>query len=150
MTRPVRTWISGIVVLAMVGFAQLCAVQPQITTAATTTDEHRAVEQPEPQAAGDHDDSACSPGECGGDAEGCPSGASVCCSTWGLPARAGTLEPPIVAGNFATDLQLLATEIPLEQTHAARPVEIVRPPGPIEATLLLISAVSRRGPPNLS
>ncbi|MEO5617036.1 MAG: hypothetical protein ABIS67_04640 [Candidatus Eisenbacteria bacterium] len=150
MTRPMRTWISGIVVLAMVGFAQLCAIQPQIMPATAPTDEHVAVEQTGPLAAEDHDDSACSPGECGGDSESCPGGASVCCSTWGLPARAGTLEPPVVVERFEPDLHLLSAELPLAHNHAAQPVEVVRPPGPTEAALLLISAVSRRGPPSLS
>ena len=134
----------------MLAFGQLCAFS---TLLAPVHPEAAGVTADQATEADDHE-ATCDPSQCGGENEdsehGCPSGASMCCSTWGPPTARLALVPPSSVFMSMADAWLVVLQGHALDVRAAEVAlfELARPPGR-PANSLLASTLSRRGPPAL-
>lgn len=139
MASPVRSLLASTLALAVLAFGELCALGSAPPAGAAP------VESAAPAAHATCD------GGCGEPAPAdepgaaaCPSGAALCCSSWGPPSVRLSMTPPAALA--------FTPEPAVESAPAADPgrggepaaLERVRPPGDLP---LLATALSRRGPP---
>lgn len=150
MSRRVTPIVVGLVTVAMLTFGQLCAFS---TLLAPVHPETEGVTADHAADSNDHE-ATCDPSQCGGEREdgehGCPSGASMCCSTWGPPTARLAVVPPSSVYLSMADAWLVVPQSHALDVRAAEVAlfELARPPGnPTDA--LLASTLSRRGPPAL-
>jgi hypothetical protein len=140
--------VAGMVTLAMVTFGQLCAFSTVMAPVQSEAESVAVESTPEAE----HHGATCDPRECGGESEdgdqGCPSGASSCCSTWGPPSARPSVSPPESISFAPSDLCLVVSQNQSVEERAMEVAfcELARPPGhPTDAHLA--SSLSRRGPP---
>ncbi len=139
-----------LVTLAMVVFGQVCALSTLVRGVDPAT-LNLVASVP----ATDDPEATCNPADCegGGDeaeGEGCPAGASSCCSTWGPPISRLSLTPPASSVVLSDEWLVFNDGHRVEQgaTEVAL-FELARPPG-LPTDALLVSSLSRRGPPAIS
>lgn len=147
--KRITTLLAGLIMLSMVMFGQVCGLSTLTPSWRGTESEFLTEVQPVETA--EHEDT-CTPEDCGGDdEEQCPSGASMCCSTWAPPGARLSLPNP-TSFHLALSHAWLALACFKGVDDGAPGValfELARPPGP-PSNLLLTSSLSHRGPPALS
>lgn len=143
--------VAGLVTIAMVVFGQLCAFSTFVAH-----DESAANLTEATTAESDDHAASCDPSSCHGDGDedgesGCPSGASSCCSTWGLPMDRLFVSPPSLDHLGLTGAWLAMNESRANEKRVSEVAlfELARPPGSLTEALLAAS-LSRRGPPALT
>lgn len=139
--------VAGMVAFAMVIFGQLCAFNTVMAPVQSGTESSTVA-----IAEADHHEATCDPGKCGGESDegdqGCPSGGSSCCSTWGPPSARLSVSPPEPVSFAPSDVWLVVSQSQQVEERAMEVAfcELARPPGhPTGAQLA--SSLSRRGPP---
>lgn len=135
--------VAGLITLSMVVFGQVCALRMLASPA-------------DPIASISVADSESSKHEgctsaCGGaerDERPCPSGASMCCSTWAPPGTRLSLALPVSLRLQLTEAWLAGTSAAVieDRAQAVAFDELARPPGSPRDPFL-VSSLSRRGPP---
>lgn len=145
MQPRITTVLAGLITLSMVVFGQVCALRT--LSAPLLTASESSVET---QDAGDH--GGCGSAECGGgsgeDEGACPSGASMCCSTWVPPGSRLILSPPSSLRLALNDPWLVPSghTVVEDGSQEVSLSQLARPPGS-SIVLLNTSSLSRRGPP---
>ena len=144
--RPrIKRIVAGLITLSMVVFGQVCALR----TLASPPDAIASIPVAEAESF-KHDGctSACGGGGEERDAQPCPSGASMCCSTWAPPGARLSLAFPVSLRLALTEALHAGVSVAVfvDRAQAVAFHERARPPGSPRDPFL-VSSLSRRGPP---
>ncbi len=144
--RPrIKRIVAGLITLSMVVFGQVCALR----TLASPPDAIASIPVAEAESF-KHEGctSACGGGGAERDEQPCPSGASMCCSTWAPPGTRLSLALPVSLRLQLTEAWLAGTSAAVieDRAQAVAFDELARPPGSPHDPFL-VSSLSRRGPP---
>lgn len=139
MAPRVRSLLATMLALAVLAFGELCALGPAAPAGAAPVESAA----PAAHATCDGGCGAPAPADEPG-AAACPSGAVLCCSSWGPPSARLSMTPPAGVGFTAEPAIESAPAAEPERGAGRAAFERVRPPGDHPR---LATALSRRGPP---